>query len=70
MSLPHKPACWLPSPVSAQPLELILLYKKQTLPFGPKELANLGTKCKETTLGKIKITKSRSLNFNLLSDSF
>lgn len=38
--------------------------QKQTLPFGPQDLASLGTKCKKTTLGKIKITKSRSQNFN------
>lgn len=31
--------------------------QKQTLPTGPQDLASLGTKCKETTLGKIKITK-------------
>lgn len=39
--------------------------QKQTLPSGPQDLASLGTKCEETKLGKIKITKSRSQNFNL-----
>lgn len=39
--------------------------QKQTLPSGPRDLASLGTKCEETTLGKIKITKSGSQNFNL-----